>query len=305
MNENKYIYPGPFPWRLQLLLSLLSVVLLLTTACCKKEELITGKRLKFSFDSSLDPPSDAIREIEVFVFDEQKRLIGRVSTQIDGTVVLDYPQTSVLHCVAWGNSKDSSLEPPLLQPGDPLEKGYLTLKPFSPTRAETTFSNTPPDLFRGATQIDNNTTAGDQQPIQMVMQQTTASIHITIDGLPETTGTEAGDYTVAVSEAADRIDFAGGYSGKVVHRLAGSFNAGKEYIIPPFRLFPPAAGKGIRIDISHEGKLLKSITQISDGQPLLLVPGKDLTLLIEFTPSGGVEVRPSGWTPSHVEVVYP
>lgn len=305
MNENKYTYHGPSPWRLQYLLLLLSVFLLLATACCKKEEPISGRILKFCFDSTSPVDPDVIREIEVFVFDDQERLIGRASTQLDGTVTLDYPQTPILHCIAWGNSKDSSLELSPLKPGDSLEKGYLALKPLSSTRTEGTFSSPPPDLFRGAILIDNNTTASDQLITDMVILPTTASIHITISGLQETIGTETGKYAIVVSEPPARIDFAGKYSDKAVHHLTGSFNTKKEYIIPPFHLFPTAAGEGIKIDILHDGKLLNSITQTSDGSLILPKAGKELSLLIEFDSSGGVEVRPPGWNPTHIDVVFP
>lgn len=305
MNINKYKYPDSALWQLQHMLPLFFAVLLLTTACCKKEELISGRTLTFSLDSASLADPDAIREIEVFVFDNQQQLISRTSTGIDGTISLDYPQTPTLHCIAWGNSKDNSLEYSTLQPGDPLEKGYLALTPHSPTRAETIFSNTPPDLFRGAIQIDNSTPADAQPSTRMVMQQTTASIYITIDGLSETTGIEAGEYTVEVNNAATSIDFKGRYSGKTTHRLTGSFNAQKEYIILPFHLFPPVAGQGITIDILHDGKLLESITQMSDKQSIIPVAGKVLKLLISISPSGGVEVSPPGWNPTDIEVNYP
>lgn len=309
MNENKYKYPGPRLWRFQYLMALFSVVVLLTTACSKKEEPIRGRILKFSFDSTSQTDPDAIHEIEVFVFDAQLRLIGRTSIGMEGTVVLNYPQTPTLHCIAWGNSKDSSLELSQLQPGDPLYKGYLTLTPLSPAKAETTFCNTPPNLFRGALQIDNNTSPADQPSINMVMQPATASLHITISGLPETTGTDAGNYAIEVSRAATRIDFEGNTDGTASHHLTGSFNSKKEYIIPPFRLFPPtpneSEGEGIMIDILHDGKLLKSITQTSDGQPILPKAGKELTLLISFSPSGNVEIGSPGWNPTDIEVVYP
>lgn len=310
MNENKYTYPGPFCQRLQSLLPLLAVWLLLMTACSKKEEPVpNGKIQKLSFDCSSGSQTDAIREIEVFVFDDQERFIGRTSTQVDGAITLDYPQTSALHCIAWGNSKDSSLEFSPLKPGDSLEKGYLTLKPLSPARAEETFSNTPPDLFWGAIQIDNTSTTDTGKPLQMVMQPTTASIHITIDGLAEATGTEDGDYAVVVSEPAGSIDFSDNYDGKTRHCLTGSFDAAKEYIIPAFRLFPAAGSEGIEFDVIHNGKLLKSITQTSDGKPIIPVPGKELTLQIKFdTPppppstGGDLEIKPPEWDEVDVTV---
>ena len=307
MNENKYTYPGPFRQRLQSLLPLVAVWLLLTTACSKKEEPVpNGKIQKLRFDCSSGSQTDAIREIEVFVFDDQERFIGRTSTQVDGAITLDYPQTSVLHCIAWGNSNDSDLEFSSLKPGDSLEKGYLTLKSLSPARAEETFSNTPPDLFWGAIQIDNTSTTDTGKPLQMVMQPTTASIHITIYGLAEATGTEDGDYTVVVSEPAGRIDFSGSYSGKTRHRLTGAFGTAKEYIIPAFRLFPAADGEGIEFGVIHDGKLLKSIAQTSDGKPIIPVPGKELTLQIKFdappSTGGGLEVKPPEWDEVDVTV---
>lgn len=306
MNENKYI-SHTFSSTIAHLLSLLSVLLLLTTACSKKEvepEPEKARKLKFSFDNASQPDVDAIREIEVFVFDDQERLIGRASTHIDGTVVLDYPQTPTLHCVVWGNCKDSSLELPDLQWGDPLDKGYLALKPISPVRAEGTCCNTPPELFRGAIQLDNNTAFVNQQPTQVDLLQTTATMHITIDGLPEATGTESGDYTVEITGQASRIDFSGSYGGKTLHSLTGIFNAKKEYIIPPFHLFPTAAGEGITVNILHDGKLLKSITRTSNGKPLLPEAGKVMTLLIEFTFSGDIEieVKPPVWNSTDIEV---
>lgn len=302
MNENKYTYSGSSPWRLQHLLPLFSAVLLLMVAGCMKEGLPGTRKLELSFHSALPAGSDAIREIEVFVLDDQQQLISRATGTIGETLSFDCPQTPTLHCIAWGNSNDNSLELPTLQPGDPLDKACLALTPLSSAKAGTQYLNTPPNLFRGATETDNNTLTA-RRVFNMKMQPTTASIHITISGLPETTGTETGDYVLVVDGPAARIDFSGNYSGKAVHRLTGSFNTQKEYIIPPFRLFPTATGKGIRIDIGYNGELLKSITQTSDGQPILPKEGKELSLLIKFTP-GGVEVKRSGGNSTDIEKVY-
>ncbi len=304
MNENKYTYPGSsLRWLQQLLL--LSVVLLLMATGCRKDDLNRGKTLIFAGSGTSQSGSDGIREMDVFVFDDREQLISRTGTQPDGAVELDYPQTSSFHCIAWGNSKNSGLELSPLQPGDPLSKGSITLKKLLSTQDGTTFSNTPPDLFRGAIQTDNNNTTSTRQVIPMVMLPATASIHITIDGLQEATGTADGSYTLEVSQAAARIDFEGNYSGQAVHSLEGSFNSEKEYIIRPFHIFPPATGKGIRLDVSHGGKLLQSITQTSDGQRLLAEAGQKLELLILFSPDGSAEARLPGWKPTDVEVAYP
>ena len=303
MNGNQHTYPGSSLWRLQHLLLLLLAVLFLTVAGCWRDSLPGKREMKFNFHSTSLAGNDAIHEIELFVFDDQQRLISRTTGTPGETISLDCPSSQPLHCIAWGNSNDKSLRLPTLQPGDLLDGAYLALTPRSPAKDGTQDLNTPPDLFRGAIETDNKTTARGV-PFNMEMRPTTASIDITISGLPETIGTETGDYAIIVNESAARIDFSGNYSGKAVHRLTGSFNTQKEYIIPPFRLFPPATGKGIRIDVNHNGKLLKSITQTSDGQPFLPKAGKELSLLIKFTPDG-VEVRLAGWSPTDVEVVYP
>ncbi|MCL3849710.1 FimB/Mfa2 family fimbrial subunit [Parabacteroides sp. GYB001] len=303
MNENKHTYPGSSPWRLRHLLPLLPAVLLFTVAGCWKDSLPGVRQLKLNFYNASQAGSGAIREIEVFVFDDQQQLSNRATGTIDGTLSLDRPRTTTLHCIAWGNSNDKSLRLPVLQPGDPLDGAYLTLTPLSPAKDGTQYLNTPPNLFRGAIETDNKTIAS-QPSFNMKMQPTTASINITISGLAESTPTETGDYAIVVNGSPARIDFEGNYSGNAVHRLTGSFNTQKEYIIPPFRLFPSVAGKGIRIDIDHNGKLLESITKTSNGQPLLPEKGKELALLIKFIP-GGVEVKLPGEGPTDVEVVYP
>ena len=304
MNENKHTYPGSPLWRLQHLLPLLSAVLLLTAAGCREEGPTGGKQLRLSFHNASQADPGAIREIEVFVFDNQLRLVSRATGAIGGTLSLDCPQTPTLHCIAWGNSYDNSLDFSTLQPGDPLDGAYLALTPLSSAKSKAQFLNTPPDLYRGAIRIDNNTTTVPQLSFNMKMLPATASIDITIGGLPEATGTTDGNYTVEVSRPAARIEFEGVPSGAAIHRLTGSFNTRKEYIIPPFRLFPPPDGKGIKIAVFHNGKLLQDITQTSDRKPILPVVGKELALQVMFSPDG-VEVRPSGGNSTDVEVVYP
>ena len=303
MNENKHTYPGFLLWRLQHLLSLLSVVLLLAAAGCWKEDLPGGKQLKLSFHSASQTGSDAIHEIELFVFDDRQQLISCATCTIDETISLDCPQTSTLHCIAWGNSNDNSLKLPVLQPGDPLDGAYLTLTPLSSAKDGTQYLNTPPNLFRGAIETDNNATTR-RPSFNMEMQPVTASIHITISGLLKATGTTDGNYTVEVSRSAARIDFEGIPGGTAIHRLTGSFNPQKEYIIPPFRIFPPPEGKGIKIAVFHNGTLLKNITQTSDRQPLVPEAGKELKLQIVFSDNGDAEVRPPGWNSSDIDVVY-
>lgn len=113
----------------------------------------------------------------------------------------------------------------------------------------------------------------------MEMRPATASIHITISGLSRATGTTDGNYTVEVSRTAARIDFEGTTGGTAVHQVTGSFNSQKEYIVPSFRVFPPPDGKGIKIAVFHNGKLLKEFTQTSNRQPLVPVgrPGAEAT----------------------------
>lgn len=305
MNENKHTYPGFSPRRLQRLTTLLLTVLVLTAAVCCRDNLPGGKHMKLSFNSASQAAGNAIHEIELFVFDNQQRLISRATDTLDETLLLDCPPTSSLHCIAWGNSSDKSLRLPVLQPGDPLDKAYLALTPLSATQAETQYLNTPPDLYRGAIDTDNNATpAVRSSSFHMELLPATASIHITISGLPKATGTTDGNYTVEVSRPAARIDFEGTLSGSAIHRLAGSFNPQKEYIIPPFRCFPPAEGKGIKIAVYHDGKLLKNITLGSNRQPIVPQAGKVLELLIAFDAGGNAQVMPPGWKPNDIEVTY-
>lgn len=298
----------PYPRRLFKQLLLPAALLLLAAGCSKTGEPVSGKVLKFAIGGEGQTGAEAIREIELFVYDDKDRLVGRAGSTVDGTVVLDYPGIPTLRCVAWGNSKDSGLELPPLQPGDPLDKGYLALEPLSPTRGETGLLQLPPDLFRGAIEIDNNNAAGNSAEVRMSMLPTVATTYMTILGLQGYTGTATGGYAVIIRGTAGRIGFPGNYGKEPsAHRITGSFNAGKEYILPPFHLFPPAAGTGgITIDILHDGKLLKSVSHTNDGKPVVPIAGKPLELRITFKPGGGgVDVTPPGWIPADIEVSYP
>lgn len=319
MKRDKYTYFLPWPkrsprslwsaWSSRLSVPLLLLLLLLTAGCRKTEDPIPSKSktLRFNIGGDGQAESGSIREIEVFVYDDKDRLIGRIGSTADGAVVLDYPDIPTLRCVAWGNSKDSGLELSPLQPGDPLDKGYLALKPLSPTRAGTGLYPPPPNLFRGTLEIDNNTATGNDAEARMPMLSTVATTYITIGGLQEHTGTATGEYAVVIRGAADRILFSGDYGKESsVHRITGAFNAEKEYVLPPFLLFPPAVGTGgITIDILHDGEPLRSVSQTSDGKPIVPVAGKRLELRIVFKPQdGGVNVTPPGWTSVDIEVSY-
>lgn len=306
MNKNKYTCLSPSFQRFQQLLPLILWLLLLFSGCCKNEEPVSGKALKFVIGGEGQVQADAIREIEIFVYDDKERLIGRTSSQIDGTVILDYPDIPTLYCIAWGNSKDDALEISPVKTGDPMENGYLALKALLTTRTETQYYYMPPNLFRGIVKIDNNTVSDNTQEDRISMLQTVTPVYITIRGLQNATGTDKGNYTITVGGAASRIDFMGSYGGiKTVHQLTGTFNAEKEYIIPVFYLFPlPVEGEGLTIDIRHDGKLLKSITKTNDGKPIVPLAGKPLELRISFTLSG-VDVNPPGWNSTDIEVNYP
>ena len=304
MNENKHTYPGSSPRRLQHLLLLSLAMLFLTMAGCWKDTLPGKRQLKLNFHGISLTEGEAIHEIELFVFDDRLQLTNRATGTIGETVTLDCSSTRSLQCIAWGNSSDKSLKLPALQPGDPLDGAYIALTPLSSAKAETKYLNTPPDLFRGAIGTDKKTIAR-QPALAMEMRPVTASVYITIIGLSKATGTTDGDYTVEVSRTAARIDFEGTTAGSAIHRVTGSFNSRKEYIIPSFRVFPPPDDKGIKVGIYHNGMLLKELTQTSTRRPLVPVTGQELKLTIAFNADGSAEVKPPGWTPSDVDVTYP
>ena len=106
------IYPGSSLWRLQHLLLLFLAVLFLTVAGCWRDGLPGKRQFKLSFHGTSLADGDAIREIELFVFDDQQQLINRATGTIGETISLDYPSPRPLHYIAWGNSNDKSLRLP-------------------------------------------------------------------------------------------------------------------------------------------------------------------------------------------------
>ena len=108
-----------------------------------------------------------------------------------------------------------------------------------------------------------------------------------------------------VHETASRVDFEGRYGGDPAsYAFSPRFEAGKDYIIPPFNLFPTTAGSGISIDIYRNGSLLRSISTDSGNQPILPVVGKTLNVLLNFRLDMNVELALNGWGEEYIWKEY-
>ena len=153
--------------------------------------------------------------------------------------------------------------------------------------------------------VDNTSTSNRIEEKEMSVSRMVASMNITIRGLELLSQSNEGVYSIVVHETASRVDFEGRYGGDPAsYAFSPRFEAGKDYIIPPFNLFPTTAGSGISIDIYRNGSLLRSISTDSGNQPILPVVGKTLNVLLNFRLDVDVELALTGWGEEYIWKEY-
>ncbi|WP_294613857.1 FimB/Mfa2 family fimbrial subunit [uncultured Bacteroides sp.] len=145
--------------------------------------------------------------------------------------------------------------------------------------------------------MENTSTSARIEEQALAVSRMVASMNITVRGLELLSGSGGGDYSLVVHETASRLDFEGHYSGAPAsYQFSPRFEAGKDYKIPPFNLFPTLEeNKGLTIDIYRNGDLLRSLNTDSSHQPIIPVVGQTLNVLLDFKLSVSVEVELTAW----------
>lgn len=250
-------------------------------------------------------PGETIKDMSLYVFDDKDLLLDILPVDNSEPVVLNYPGIPSFHCVAWCNTQDSAILVCPLKKGDSCSDGFISLKPFVPTRAGKGIFASPTDLFYGELTIENNTTSNQAEGQSMDVSRMTASMNITLRGLQKTTGTEDGEYSLVIHETHSRVDFHGHYGGELAwHSPEMNLADNKDYVVSGFLLFPTPEGNGLTIDIYHDKSLVKSLKTDGGGNPIVPVVGKTLNLLLDFGGSANVEIEITGWGETYVWKEY-
>ena len=279
--------------------------LLLLSGCIAEnnDDCFRGVPLKLKLPAGIS--SETIKDISLYVFDDNDLLLDILPMNSSEPVALHYPGIPTLHCIAWCNTQDVTISVSPLKKGESLSDGFISLKPSASTRASQSIFTSPTDLFYGELNVDNTSTSNRIEKKEMSVSRMVASMNITIRGLELLNQSNEGMYSIVVHETASRVDFTGRYGGDPAsYAFSPRFEAGKDYIIPPFNLFPTTAGSGISIDIYRNGSLLRSVSTDSGNQPILPVVGKTLNVLLNFRLDVDVELALTGWGEEYIWKEY-
>lgn len=281
-------------------------ILLLLSGCIAEntDDCFKGVSLKVKLPAGISP--ETMKDMNIYIFDDNDLLLDIVPANSSEPVMLDYPNIPSLHCVAWCNTQDGTMLVTPLKKGNPLSAGYISLKPSIP--ASQSIFDSPADLFYGELTIENTlmpTRRVVNEEQEMSVSRMVASMNIIIRGLELLSGANDGDYSLIVHETTSRVDFEGRYGGiPASYKLSSRFEAGKDYTVPLFNLFPTMEGAGVTIDIYRNGRLLKSVNTDSGSRPIVPVLGKTLNVLLSFKLDVSVEVEITGWGEKYVWKEY-
>lgn len=279
--------------------------LLLLSGCIAEnnDDCFKGVPLKVKLPA--DIPAETIKDMSLYVFDDKDLLLDILPVNSSEPVILNYPGIPDLHCVAWCNTQDGTMLVSPMKKGDQRSDGFISLKSSAPTRAEKSIFTSPTDLFYGELNIENTSTSNHIEEQDMTVSRMVASMNITIRGLELLSGSDKGDYSIVVHETASRVDFEGRYGGDPASlRFSSPMEAGKDYTVSPFNLFPTIGGSGLIIDIYHNGSLLRSVSTDNSNQPIIPVVGKTLNVLLYFKLNVSVEVAITGWGEEYIWKEY-
>lgn len=279
--------------------------LLLLSGCIAEntDDCFKGVPLQVKLPAGISP--EIIKDMSIYVFDDDDLLVDIVPANGSVPVILNYPGIPSLHCIAWCNTQDGTVSVNPLKKGDSCSEGFISLKSSGPTRAAQSIFTSPSDLFYGELNVDNTSTSNHIEEKEIPVFRMVASMNITIRGLELLSQGNEGDYSIVVHETASRVDFEGRYGGEPAsYAFSPRFEAGQDYIVPSFNLFPATGGGGIAIDIYRNGSLLRSVSTDSGNQPLIPVVGKTLNVLLNFRLNADVEVAFTGWGESYIWKEY-
>ena len=289
-----------------------TICLILTLALvsgCIAEDLskcFKGISLKAHLQNDISGGEEAVKDISLYVFDDKDLLVDILPFSISETVVLNYKDIPTLHCIALGNIRGGEVAVSDLKPGDPLEKGFISLQQVNNraailTRAANIY-NSPSDLFFGEIKLENNTVANrSEESREFMISRMVASMNITIRGLQRITGRADDNYSVVVHETASMEDFKGRFGGApAAYQPEGSMNDRREFIVPSFNLLPTVNNSGLTIDIYHDNQLLRTVTTANDNRPIIPVIGKTLNVLVNFEGSADINLVIGKWGDTHI-----
>lgn len=276
--------------------------LLLFSYACIKEDLSqcatnTSITVTVKIAEVSGSPDDKsiVKDIVLYIYDENKKFLEIRETQLGNIEVLSYPNAGKLTVVAWCNTLSGSLDLTSFNSGLFLKDGYARLKKIlSPN-----IYQIPDDILFGSKPIVNNQEVDEHATLYVT--RVVASMNITVRNLKKFADFNDNNYSFIVGTTKTYMDFTGQYYGGGASYIPeSSFNIPEEFIAKTFRLFP-SREEHFSVKIFHDGTLIDEVSTANDNSPLQTIQNKTLNLLIEYNGLTGISVtvKSTEWNQTH------
>lgn len=245
-----------------------------------------------------------IETLSLYIFDNQQKFLKSLDTRVGESLSIYFPDQDTLHVVSWGNLTNGKQHLPQLAVGTPMSQAVIRLNETQPVRSKVPtiptkatprlVAESPDDLFYSYDIIALK--SGNQTSYKLQMSRTVGSMSVTMRNLKSYANRYDENYTLLVRETYDAIDFNGRLTGNKVGYLPPvSFNDAQELIAPLFNLLPSHAEGNIEIDVYHQNDLITTVKNDSGGNPLKVLRGQVLNVLVNFKMQVSVEVSITPW----------
>lgn len=259
-----------------------TILMVMSFVCvgCTKEDLADCKPYSHELTvlvNTTDGDSTSIKEIQLYVYDENEKFLATHQAQLGKTMQLSYPNTNKLNIVALGNAASNKQTAPTPNVGDTLSATALSL--IMHTRATHQLATTPDDLFKGSKEV--TTSANTHQKLYLTRR--VASVVITAKGIKAAANRAENNFYYTLRYGKSELNFKGHTSGSnVMHTPETTFDSGiLESSI--FNILPAAAPLNtIEIDIFNTTTRIATITADDSGKPLIAHMGKLLNVYADF-----------------------
>ena len=250
----------------------------------------------FDADNKEITGTGVVRDVVLYVFDNNGAYLGKITGTENTPVPLNYPEGSNIHIVGWGNSGGGNEVMPNLSAGSSVDDASVKLNNTKADNPETNVSS-PDDLFWGYANVSLVTPQGATGEIRhdLSVKRKAASMNISIKGLQGWANTTDTDFSVVVHGSRNKIDFAGNNTGDpAAYKPVLNLNGNGIFTTGIFNTFP-SSDIVVSIDIYKGTEKIYTVAADKDGKPFVLTDGRLLNVYIDFTGTGNVSFTVTEW----------
>lgn len=221
--------------------------------------------------------SGTLTSVDIYLFDENG-FVRMVPQGSSTDFLLGAGKDKPLTLVAWGNLKSDTLKMPELAVGTSMKDARIEL-----IQKEDGYHLPATDIFYSRQEVTGASTRGVlEETLVLTLERRVAGMNIVTKNLEKKFGTGTPCHFI-VYGVGNALNFMGepiggtvGYQPAVRHTDANDVHS------PAFRILPTPQEKALSISLCRGNKVLYTVTEDSNGKPLLANPGEHLNIVIDF-----------------------